>query len=291
MLALWRIVLVGFVCLGVALESAATVVVSGPDDGSAFFPLFMPTGEFDERGLSGFEFLVSSRIGSFRENDQYLISGEETDVSTSIGNDLGLVGDISGVPFNFSIRHKLQGGRNFTFTLTNSATGSSHSLCWGSNCDPTANSTEILNGIPPIHDYNGIQVQVRAQEVTGARVAVTISGLSGVDVTGEPFFDELVTPTVDGTIFAFDRGRRGQWLLGDDLDLVLREWELTGSVTLTRPDDATTDLTKVRLAVDFVRDPKLPFLVPEPSLGGSMLVSAVVLAALRRSQRSTLPRC
>ncbi len=56
--------------LSLAAPSHATVVVSGPNDGSAFFPLFQPTGEFDERGLSGFEFLISSTTGQFDSNDQ-----------------------------------------------------------------------------------------------------------------------------------------------------------------------------------------------------------------------------
>ena len=64
--------------------------------------------------------------------------------------------------------------------------------------------------------------------------------------------------------------------LAEVLDLVVKEWELAGSVTLTRPDDALADVTKVRLAVDFVRDPDLAF-VPEPS---TALLVAPCLAGL-----------
>ena len=74
-------------------------MVTDPDDGRVFLDLDRPTGKLDETGLSGFEFLLSSRTGSFRANDQYLIAGEETEETTSIGNDLGAVEDLSGTPF------------------------------------------------------------------------------------------------------------------------------------------------------------------------------------------------
>ena len=81
---------------------------------------------------------------------------------------------------------------------------------------------------------------------------------------------------------AVDAGRRGQWLIADSLDFLLNEWELEGFVTLTRPDGALVDRTKVRLAIDLVRDPTLPFVVPEPS---TVLLMGLGLAALsgRRS--------
>jgi hypothetical protein len=47
-------------------------------------------------------------------------------------------------------------------------------------------------------------------------------------------------------------------------------------VTLNRIDAALTDRTKVRLAVDLVRDPNLPF-IPEPATG---LLVGLALAGL-----------
>jgi hypothetical protein len=106
---------------------------------------------------------------------------------------------------------------------------------------------------------------------------VTLESLTGVDLTGAALFDDVVTPGSPGTI---DPGRRGQWLLGDDLDLVVHEWELTGTVILSRPDAALEDLTKVRLAVDLVRHPELPFLpAPEPA---DPLLVATALATVQR---------
>jgi hypothetical protein len=93
-----------------------------------------------------------------------------------------------------------------------------------------------------------------------------------VDLSGADLFDDVVTPESPGTI---DAGRRGQWMLGDDLDLVLLEWELEGTVTLSRPDAALEDLTKVRLAVDLVRHPDLPF-VPAPEPAGFLLAAAAL---------------
>jgi hypothetical protein len=259
--------------------------VTDPDYGSVFLDLFRPTGQFDETSLSGFELLISSRVGEFRENDQYLISGEATEEATSIARDLGAVGDLSGTPFTFTIEHNLTGGRNFTFGVTNTLTSGTDVLCWGENCEPGSTSARILNGIPPIESYNGLQIQVRAQDVVGASAQVTITALSGVSVAGASFFDETVVPSSPGTISPFDAGRRGQWLLGDDLDLVDHEWALAGSVTLSRPDEALADLTKVRLAVDLVRDPSLPFIdAPEPATPLLLAVGAGVLGL------STLPR-
>jgi hypothetical protein len=170
-----RVVLVGAAVLaglGPAAASA-TVSVSGPEDGSAFFDLDRPTGQFDETALSGFELLISSRTGEFRASDPYLIA-------------------------------------------------------------------------PPDR-------RLRRPPGAGARA------------------------------FAFDTGRRGQWLLGDDLDLVENAWELRGVVTLTRPDAALEDVTKVRLAVDLVRDPGLPFVpVAEPDRGVLLVAGLALWAATRR---------
>lgn len=71
---------------------------------------------------------------------------------------------------------------------------------------------------------------------------MTITSLIGVDVAGAAFFDEVVTPDSPGTISLFDPGRRGEWMLGDSLDLVLYEWELTGVVALSRPGMTLEDL-------------------------------------------------
>jgi hypothetical protein len=268
--------------LSLALPASATVTVSGPDDGSAFFNLDMPTGQFDERGLSGFEFLISSVPQStdpFTANDQYLIRGEDTNPIDAIGNDLGAVGDLSGVPFDFSIQHNLVGGRNFTFSLTNSVTSAVSVLCWGVNCPAGSNAAEMINGEGPLIDYNGIQVQARAQDVVGSSVDLQILSLSGVTLAGSPLFNETVTPSSPGTIFSFDLGRRGQWFLADDLDFHTNEWELLGQITLNRPDEALMDRTKVRLAIDFVRDPSLPSVVPEPSTALLMGLGLLALAA------------
>ncbi|MGI9432009.1 MAG: PEP-CTERM sorting domain-containing protein [Myxococcota bacterium] len=277
-------------CL-LAAPSSAVVTVTDPDDGSVFPGLYRPTGKFDETSLSGFEFLISSRMGEFRENDQYVISGEETDEATSIGHDLGAVGDLSETPFDFTIEHNLIGGRNFTFAVTNTLTSATDTLCWGENCAPGSTSVELLDGIPPIESYNGLQIQVRAQDVVDASARVTITALSGVSVAGADFFDETVVLSSPGTISVFDPGRRGQWMLGNDLDLVENEWALEGTVTLTRPDEALVDLTKVRLAVDLVRDPSLPYIeAPEPATPLMLGMGSLVLmfSSLRRRRGRSL---
>jgi hypothetical protein len=278
-------------CLLTAAPAGALVTVTDPDDGSVFLDLYRPTGKLDETSLSGFELLISSRIGEFRANDQYLISGEATEETTSIAHDLGAVEDLSGTPFNFTIEHNLTGGRNLTFAVTNLLTSTTEVLCWGENCEPGSTSVETLAGIPPIASYNGLQIQVRAQDVVGSSAQVTITSLSGVATAGADFFDETVVPTSPGTISPLDAGRRGQWMLGDSLDLVENEWALEGSVTLSRPDEALADLTKVRLAVDLVRDPKLPFIeAPEPATPLLFVVGAGVLglSSLRRQRHTAL---
>lgn len=255
-------------------------MVTGPNDGFlTFINLDRPTGQFDETGLSGFEFLISSQSGVFREADQYLIAGEDTQPTTSLSANLGDVSDLSGTEFAFSVQHNLVGGRNFTFSLTDVLGGTTSVLCWGENCAAGSISTQLLNGMTPILDYNGLQMQVRAQDVVGATAEVTVTSFTGVTLSGNPLFDEIVTLTSPASILN-DTGRRGQWFMGDNLDLVVNEWEFAGLVTLTRPDAALTDVTKVRLAIDFVRDPNLPFLVPEPST--TVLGFTFLLALARR---------
>jgi hypothetical protein len=276
--ALLLVLLPGLAASSLGGAAQALVMVSDPDDATPFFGLYRPTGQFDETALAGFELLISSRTGEFRAADQYLIAGEATEEASSLAADLGGVADLSGVAFAFSIRHDLAGGRRFTFRVVDPRTGAASVLCWGLGCAPGSISAALVGGLAPIADYNGLQIQVRAQQVEGAIAAVTITSLAGVDVTGAPFFDEIVTPDSPGTILPFDAGRRGQWLIGDSLDLVRSEWELTGTVALTRPDEALVDLTQVRLAVDLVRDPRLPW-VPEPSTG--VLVGGGLLALAR----------
>jgi hypothetical protein len=276
------VVVAALAWVGMTGRADAIVMVTDPNDGSPFATLFRPDPtQFDETALSGVEYQISSLTGVFRANDQYMISGQETDEATSIGNELGDVNDLSGTPFGFSLQHNLLGGRNFTFSVTNHNTMETDVLCWGQNCAPGSNSTEILNGIPPIFDYNGLAIQVRAQEVVGSSAAVTITSLTGVSVAGANFFDEVVTLTSPGTISLFDAGRRGQWMLADDNDLVLNEWELSGTVTLIRPDAALGDRTKVRLAIDLVREPSLAF-IPEPSTQTLVLIGIPFLIGLDR---------
>ena len=106
----FTLVVAFFAITSATTPANAIVVVSGPDDGSAFFPLDMPTGQFDERGLSGFEYLIAGEPSGFFSLDQYLIQGEDTNPTQAIGNDLGVASDLSGVPMNFSIQHNLVGG-------------------------------------------------------------------------------------------------------------------------------------------------------------------------------------
>jgi len=265
------------------------VIATDPDDGSPFLGLFRPTGKFDETGLSGFEFLLSSQQDGFRANDQLVVAGEESLPETTLAADLGGSAELSGVPFAFSIRHNLVGGRHFAFSLTNLETQATSVLCWGMGCPSGSLAAERLAGIPPIDGFNGLQIQARAQEVSGASVALTLTDLQGLEVAGADLFDEVVTPASPGTVFPFDLGRRGQWIFADDLELVEREWDLQGLVTLTRPDEALTDVTKVRLAVDFVRDPDRPFrTVPEPVRPLLAAFGLALLGGLSALSRRTL---
>ena len=281
---------------------SASVVVSGPDPSASvvFFGLDIPPlgGGIDERGFSGFEYRLSGRdpaVDEFIANDMYVIQGNDTNPTQAIGANIGDVDnmtnlhELSGVPINFSIQHNLVGGRNLTFSLFNTISMETSVLCWGLNCAPGSISAETINGEAPFNEFNGLQVQVRAQEVTGSSASVQITALNGIsDIVGDPFYDETVDPTLPGTIQTIlgnDAGRRGQWLIADDLEFLRNEWELEGIVTLSRPDDAFGDRTKVRLAIDLVRDPDLPFVVPEPSSADLSIVAVTAVAFIRRASR------
>lgn len=270
-----------------ALSTTATAAVTITNDWSTFFQLEKPTGKIDEPALSGFEYLISSSPDAFRANDQYLIAGEETIPSRSLVNDLGGAGDLSGIPLNFSIQHNLVGGRNFTFIIDDVLAGSPSILCWGGNCAPGSIAAPTIDGIAPITQYNGLQLQLRAQDVVGSSATLSNLSLTGVEIIpgGDPLLDGTVTPLTPSTIPIDPPGRVGQWLLGDNLDFVTQEWELSGIITLTR-DAAIEDVTKVRLAVDFVNDLRLP-LAPIPLPASVWLFASALagLTALKRRRR------
>jgi hypothetical protein len=217
----------------------------------------------------------------------YIVQGNDTNPAQTIRTNLGDRDDLSGVPMNFSIQHNLVGGRNFTFSMENTITNMTSVLCWGLNCAPGSIASETINGEAPFAEFNGLQIQVRAQDVPGSTASVEILSLTGIsDIIGDPLYNETVDPTLPGTLQTFlgtDDGRRGQWLIADSLDFLLNEWELAGVVTLSRPDDALSDRTKVRLAIDLVRDPEFPSVVPEPSTALLVGLGLAGLATRRRS--------
>ncbi len=272
---------------------AATVMVSGPDPSAAavFFGLAIPPvgGALDERGFSGFEFLMSGvdpATNAFNANDMFVIAGNDTNPTQAVGLNVGNRNEIHDIPFNFSIEHNLVGGRNLTFSLTNTLTQQSSVLCWGTNCTAGSVARETINGEGPFDAFNGIQIQVRAQDVVGSSTSVQITALSGIDdIVGDPFFNGTVDPTLPGTIqtsFGNDAGRRGQWLIASELEFLAKEWNLQGIVTLRRPDGALTDRSKVRLAIDLVRDPNLPYVIPEPSTAVFLGLGLIGLTTLTR---------
>ncbi len=243
--------------LYIIAPTTAAVLVT--DDWTTLFYLEKPTGKFDEPALAGFEYLVSSRTGEFRANDQYLNTTEVSSAETSLVADLGAVGELSGTALEFSIRHSRRGGRKFIFTIDNPGTGIPSTLCWGFNCPAGSTAAKWVGGLAPTRDFNGIQLQLRAQEVPGSSASISGLSLSGVAIspTGTPLLEAVATPETASTVPFDPPGRLIQWILGDKLELSHCEWVLSGTITLVR-DSALEDLTKVRLAVDLVNDLRLP---------------------------------
>ena len=222
-------------------------------DAETFEHLLRPTGKFDETSLGGFNYWISSREGDFTANDQYLNVGDETLETNALAADLGTVEVLSGQPQAFEITH--MAGQHFRFSL--SADGVTSTLCWGEGCPETAIAAVTLEGAPPLTAFNGLQLQFRAQDVAGSSVTVTDLALSGLRPTNdsEALFDGTVTPETPSSLPLDPPGRAGQWILGSSL--AQADWTLSGTVVLSRPDEALEDRNKVRLAVDFVEDLRL----------------------------------
>jgi hypothetical protein len=258
-----RIPTVFIATLGICPGVAASLIVTS--NALTIFNLEKPTGKFDEPSLSGFEYLVSDRTGEFRQNDQYLVAGEESLPATTLATDLGGLADLSGTALDFSIRYNLVGGRNFTFSIDDPLSGAASILCWGGNCPAGSMSAETIGGLAPVTQFNGLQIQVRAQEVAASSVSISNLVFTGLPIApgSDALFDGTVTPATASTIPGDPPGRIIQWLLGDSLDLVMNEWELSGTVAIARIE-AIEDLTKVRLAVDLVNDLRLPLPPEEP---------------------------
>ena len=271
---------------GAVACNPATLRATHPSDGSTFHRLERPdpaADKYDETSFSGFEFLISSRSQpDFRANDQYLVSGEQTVPGSALADELGPVGDLSGTPFGFTIEHvPPPAGRRFVFSLKNEVTGVETVQCWGVDCPAGSNSDELVGGKPPLADFDGLQISVRAQEVAGSSATLEILGFDGPPLEGAPLFDETVTPDTLGTIDPLlDRGRRVQWILADGPLLSEEAWRLRGRVVLVRSDPAQSELTKVRVATDLVRQ--------RCGLGAELVL--VLLPWMRLRARRARPR-
>jgi len=236
-------------------SSPATGSVEITGDWETLLSLEKPTGKFDEPSFGGFNYLISSLDTGLNASDVYINIGDETTAASAIAVDLGKVGDLSGVAFDFSIRH--ESGDNYSFRVTNASSGESTTLCWGVSCPSGSIATELLDGQVPISNYNGLQVQLRSQDVQGSSAKLENLELIGMTPTAgsAPLLATTVKPDTPSTIPIDPPGRVGQWILGTDLAVM--DWELKGRITLSRPDDATSERSKVRLAVDFVHDTRL----------------------------------
>lgn len=281
-----RIPIIFVAALGFSPGAAASLIVTS--NVLTIFNLEKPTGKFDEPSLSGFEYLISDRTGEFRQNDQYLVAGEESLPATTLVEDLGGLAALSGTALDFSIRYNLVGGRNFTFSIDDPLAAAASVLCWGSNCPAGSNSAETIGGLAPVTQFNGLQIQVRAQEVAASSVSISNLMFTGLPIApgSDALFDGIVTPATASTIPGDPSGRILQWLLGDSLDLVMNEWELSGTVAITR-SAAIEDLTKVRLAVDLVNDLRLPLPPEEPietPLPATLWLFCIAVAGLMTSR-------
>ena len=195
----------------------ATGRVEISDNWETFGQLEKPTGKIDEPSFGGFNYLISSLPSGFTAGDMYLNLGDETVEEASIAADLGDVAALSEAAFDFSIRQVV--GQRQVFALTRVASGETTTLCWGVQCPEGSIVKELLGGEPPFSEYNGLQIQLRAQEIAGSSAKLEQVELVGLLPTDEspPLLEATVTPETPSSIPIDPPGRVGQWILGTDL--------------------------------------------------------------------------
>jgi hypothetical protein len=225
------------------------------NDWEKFLDLEKPTDKFDEPSFGGFNYWISSVADGFNANDLYLNLGDESTEDSTVAADLGDVSTLSGVAFNFSIKQVVD--TRYVFSVTNTSNNQTDTVCWGTACPEGSISKATLSGETGFNGYNGLQIQLRAQDVDASSASLSNMQLIGMRATEEsaPLLSSTVEPDTESTLPLDPSGRLGQWILGTGLPT--RDWELTGTITLTRPDEALIDRNKVRLAVDFIKDTTL----------------------------------
>lgn len=168
--------------------------------------------------------------------DQSLDNGAGTGrsgdfIQANLGNGSNGAPNIRGVAFNFSLQHTV--GEGFTYRMTNTLTGNTSTLRWGSFGTTEGTTATSLNGLQPDRDFNSLVLETRATQ-SSVNPSFSVSGLtftSGSLSSVGSFFDRIVTPsyTEPGAANGFSYQR-----VVSDVNLADHNFTLAGQLIANR---------------------------------------------------------
>jgi hypothetical protein len=210
-------------------------------------------------------------------------------IKANLGNGSNGAPNIRGVAFNFSLQHTV--GEGFTYRMTNTLTGTTSTLRWGSFGTTEGTTAATLGGLAPDRDFNSLLFETRATQTT-VNPSFSVSGLTftSASLTGVgSFFDRIVTPgyTEVGAASGFSYQR-----VVSDVNLADHNFTVAGQLIADRnvgngsdeqlkftiyAQQGNANLSAVSSGGNLA--------VPEPAAASMMLPAALLLMRRQRAER------